>query len=262
MPYKTVYMDSDCEDEEFGAAIFGKPRKGGKKKGKGGKKGGHNSSQASILNLLHKLLDSGGGHAHHQGGPAKGNQKPYKYIICKESFQTMKETIKNVSKEEAWEGNIPITLNQPTKKNKRRVLNVTDIQHAMQSILKGYKPVKVIKQPLTEGHHWATYECIYHTTNPKGYERHFNIHITPDDKEHWHGYDHEKKKESREANDGISRGSSGKWHVHIKIGHKHAQPVKGSADAAIPTEGAPAAAAADATTTAPRGIASGIINLI
>lgn len=53
MPYKTVYVDSDHEDEEFGAAIFGGPRKGGEK-GKGGKNASNKTKKPGKAGIQHQ----------------------------------------------------------------------------------------------------------------------------------------------------------------------------------------------------------------
>lgn len=289
MPY--VYMDSDCEDEEFGMSIFGgaaekKAAKKAKKKkaAKLAQKHGHRNPleeaiQEAVIEMVKNVTKGAGGHAGH----GHINQKKRKYIISKESFGAMKTEFAELAKlddAQTMKKSLDISLVPVSKKNKHRKLNIGDILGSLSSILsKGYRLVSIKKRESAPEHVWGTYICTFaargHGKREKGAEvhvRHFTIHLNPVDLQHWSDYtpykimegmDKDAVKAAKAANRKIAQESDGKWHVSIEVGIKHVH-----ADSEIPTEAASAAgedntvAAPAATTTAPRPIASGIINLI
>ena len=206
---------------------------------------------AAVLELISKLLDQ---KTHHAGGDGhkkkRKKEKPRQYIIRIDSFRAMRAEFKALSKLEdgaTWTHNFQVTLNEPTEKYKRRVLNIRDVNDALRFIVGKYRLGDVTRREPVGEHEWPSYECIYKTIKPEGFERHFSIHITPTDKQHWHGYNHKQDmtEEERQANHGIADGSAGTWNVSIKIGAKHASEPKAKKGGAaeIPSEAAAAAAA-------------------
>jgi hypothetical protein len=290
MPF--VYMDSDCEDEEFGMSFFGNhaekkaaKKAKAKKAAKHAQKHGHTNPledaiQEAVIEMVKNVTKGAGGHAGH----GHINQKKRKYIISQESFGAIKTGFAELAKlddAQTMKKSLDISLVPASKKNKRRKLNIGDILGSLSSILsKGYRLVSIKKRESAPEHVWGTYICIFaargHGKREKGAEmhvRHFTIHLNPVDRQHWSEYtpfremkdmDKEAVKAAKAANRKIAQESDGKWHVSIEVGIKHVH----HADSEVPTEAANAAgedntvAAPAATTTAPRGIASGIINLI
>lgn len=298
MPF--VYMDSDCEDEEFGLSFFGEDGKSGhaaKKKKRKARQAAREKAAAhahkhapqdpvtkavedAIVARLKNITHGAGGHA----GNGHMNKKKQKYIISKESFSAMKAEFAGLvngelGDDKTMQRELTISLMPISKKNKCRKLNIRDVLGSLSTILsKGYRPVSIKKRDGHAEHVWGTWICTFaargHGKRDKGAEmlvRHFTIHINPVDMQHWKEYtpfkiidgmtDKTEKDAAKAANRKIAMESDGQWHVSIDVSTKHAHM-----DSGIPTEAANAAGenntVAAATSAAPRPIASGIINLI